>query len=577
MSSELIDFVENLSRKKRGIFLGFKNGKPKFASFEDCASVLGGTRTGKSTGFLIQSIALHPGPVIVTSTRDDLRDATLISRNEVADHFGGEVVELIFNGRKSTNPNVRSVYWDLIGECKTWEDAEDIASVIVNTAITSSKERHWADRAKQLLAPILYIAKFNGLNMEEVNKLFATDKCECFHEDAKSIAEYCESNTESELLLDSGQVASADPFYSFNQIFGEGFAASEELSSIFSTLSGVLSKVKNPPEGVESISIKKIIEGHSTVYIKCKPSQAKGMSPFISAFITTLTESWKAETSHLYRSALDRDKTMLLALDETTNIARIPTLPSMILTSGGDGIQIITCLQSAESAKEIWGDESSIVVEGTNHQIFTKRFGSRTDMSDLSAKLGEHDHDMVSVRIKDGFVFKLGFAEEEDLLFERKMLYKAYESDLSQKKRYQTRVKILDAIIERRRKLNLGYRYQPSPSQNEPYEFLVREIMENTEVVLTTVKAPNVPVSLLWSPPPGKTLVISDAKCHVLDVGASYDHELWKRLIKPFGSQTEEAQVEVEEPEVVSSEIVTAAYDGNPLIDRLIGETYPVL
>lgn len=533
MTQELIDFVKERSENRQGIVLGSKDGMPVFASIQESASILAGTRERKTTGNLIPSVLSHAGPVIVTSTRDDIRDATAGARQAIANHFGGSIVELIFTDTKHGKTLVPINFWDPVEECHTYEDAMEIASSIIDTSMPSPKERHWAERAKTMLSAMLYIAKYNGMNLEELRKLYASDKCVSFQEDALEIAHIVQNEELEDGILHSGQVASDEAYYDLNQIFGDGFAAVEELSSIHSTLSGILSKFKSPDkDSYPSINIDKILEGSGTIYIRCRPSQAQSLSPLISAFITRATEAWIKKTSHLYEAPLDRPCSFLLALDETANIARIPTLPSLINTAGGDGIQIITTIQSLQSARKIWNEEATIVTEGTNHQVFLRRFGSDSEMVNLSLKLGDRDSDMVSYRISPNFLYQVGFAEENDLLLERRMLNDANRADVSWRERYDVRLKTLQEIAERRKVLGLGYRYEPDANTIEPYNFLVKEIMENTEIVLTTVKVPNIPVSVLFAPPQDKALVISGGyNSNFYDIAPSYSTPLWQRFV----------------------------------------------
>ena len=63
-----------------GAFLGLAGGQGVFASREHAVLVLGAPRSGKTSAVVIPSILACPGALVSTSTKTDVRDATVRSR-----------------------------------------------------------------------------------------------------------------------------------------------------------------------------------------------------------------------------------------------------------------------------------------------------------------------------------------------------------------------------------------------------------------------------------------------------------------------------------------------------------------
>ncbi|WP_157695139.1 type IV secretory system conjugative DNA transfer family protein [Nakamurella panacisegetis] len=150
------DQARRLLQDARSIYLGRENSVPLFASSADHSLVLGPPRCGKTSGLLIPSVAVHPGPVVVTSTRADIVSATLAARQEIASRAGSMVATLIFDEPQESRSPRRS--WSVTDGCADWGTALDRANVLAATAIHDEKNGFFRDAARDLLAGCLFAA-----------------------------------------------------------------------------------------------------------------------------------------------------------------------------------------------------------------------------------------------------------------------------------------------------------------------------------------------------------------------------------------------------------------------------------
>lgn len=546
--SKTIDKVEELKESKRAIYLGSAEGNQLYASFEDTVSVLAGTRSRKSTGIIIPSVAVHPGPVIVTSTRNDIRNATLRCRQEIAKHYGGAVQELVFDGDRDGPYVTPLAFWDPVTSASTWQTARRIAGEIVYTAIPpKGDQRHWAARSKSLLASLLYISNFRGYSLYDLKTQYHLDQCRSFWHDALEISQWTKDHyshardTGSEIeppVTDSGLQGCTEAFESLNGLFGDGYVADEELRSIHSTFTSILDEIDAQPRAdFETFDFQSFVESHGCLYIRCDPARQEALAPLISGFVSQLTRSWISATSHLHDQPLDRECTLLLALDETHNVARLPKLPSMIHTSGGDGIQIITTLQSAESAREIWGAAGTALISGTNHKVFTKEFEGNDDLESLSLNLGTHDEDIVVPRIGKRYRYEYGYATETRLLNERVRIEAALNAPHANREYLENLTKLLREIQDERTADKVMNRNDPTTPSELPFQYLLDEILELTEIAKMPVERRNVPRSKLFLSPSDKALVVSHGKPYEVDLVGYFQDPVWKDIIHPVSTR----------------------------------------
>ena len=106
-----------------GAFLGLAGGQGVFASREHAVLVLGAPRSGKTSGVVIPSVLACPGALVSTSTKTDVRDATVRSRARL-----GEVWAFDPTGEADIPSHVRELRWSPVAAASSWDEALHIGA-----------------------------------------------------------------------------------------------------------------------------------------------------------------------------------------------------------------------------------------------------------------------------------------------------------------------------------------------------------------------------------------------------------------------------------------------------------------
>lgn len=322
-SADVVQFALGLAERKQSIPLGRELGILRHASIEDCVSVVGPARSGKSSAVFIPAVVCHPGPVIVTSMRTDVRDAVMRSRKQIAQSVGGAVYELVVDSGIEPSPLASQQRWDLAHGCEDWEVAFDRAGSLVFAAMTGSEEGHWRATGQKILSATMLAGRRNGLDAREIRRKLD-------RRDIADIAAYLSIASEDD-------DDALEAFDALESTMGAGAAAPDELASIYSTLtSQSLGALRyRLPSSLPELSIDDFLRTWGTIFITVRPERAKNIRALIAASIEAVTAQWRK------LSVSQRPPSLLLALDEVANVAPVPSLPQIVTTGGGDGIQAL--------------------------------------------------------------------------------------------------------------------------------------------------------------------------------------------------------------------------------------------
>lgn len=128
--------------------------------------VLGPPRSGKTSSLVVPNVLAAPGPVLATSTKTDVMQATLASRSEL-----GRCWLLDPTGTVPVPPGVNLIRWSPVQASFCWEEALVTARVMTAAARphgSYGESAHWTERAEALLAPVLHAAAVSGQGMRQV-------------------------------------------------------------------------------------------------------------------------------------------------------------------------------------------------------------------------------------------------------------------------------------------------------------------------------------------------------------------------------------------------------------------------
>jgi type IV secretion system protein VirD4 len=514
---KLLDLVGKLAAQQQAIPLGTKDGERIFAKTEECVTVIGPPRSGKTSCVYIPAVALHPGPVVVTSTRTDLRDATLAARQSIAAAWGGEVYELMVDEAIVPAHGTIPVTWDLATGCEVWNVAQDRAASLIAASMNGKDDGHWRGTGQKLLAASLFAGRRNGISDRDIARKLDSRQID----DMGNYLAY-ESEHDDECLNAS---------YALQSVLGEGAAGPEERASIFSTLTArTFAGLRyTRATGASELDPCKILSSYSTLYITVRDTRARYMASWIAAFIEMLAAEWRTVLS------ADRPNSVLLALDEVANVAPAQSLPSIVTAGGGDRLQVLLGFQNPQQASR-WHDEDGlpqdkILLNATSHTVIfpgLADYGFLEGQTRLHGKSIKHDQ---HIRVSRDIAVGPQYATPGRLIDERTRL-EASMSELadSWRNRLAGAVALQEATKFWAERIQLGIK----PRFKDPggARGILHEILTCTSVDLRTERRDSLePSELFLGQSERSVFVRSGSLGETHEMLRHYEDSLWRSII----------------------------------------------
>lgn len=351
-----------------GIYLG--HGERGWVSTgPQCSTlVLGPPRSGKTSSLVIPNILLSEGPVLSTSTKPDVMQATAPSRC-------GEGWSFLYDpsGEVECPPSVERVGWSPITSASNWDAAVVTADAMVSASRLSGQragEHHWTERAGALLSTLLHAAATEQLSMRDVLKWI--DR----HNGVAAL---------EILATNAGADAPATDL-----LAGIVATDSREQSGIWSTASGVLAAYRT--EGALAsthdtpLDLEEFCGGANTLYVCSTGRRQRQFAPLVVAIIGDVRDAAYARS----RNGQAGPPT-LLALDEVANIAPIPDLPAMVSEGAGQGLLVLACLQDLSQARVRWGSAADGFLSLFGTTVVLRGIADTSTLRDISALAGDLD------------------------------------------------------------------------------------------------------------------------------------------------------------------------------------------
>ncbi len=301
--------------------------------------ILGPPRAGKTTSLIIPNVLAANGPVVSTSTKPDVLDATVATRRCI-----GNTMLFDPSGSVSRAEDLHRLRWSPLQSCVTWTGALSMARSLVEVGAssgswgTSAEGTHWTERAQSLLGPLLHAAALEAGDMRTL--LTWVDRRQAL--------------PAQQILAGGERPATA---LARNLLDGIVTTDQRELSGIWSTASGALSGFRSD-EALAATSdpdfdAASFVRSSDTIYIAAPAHLQAQVAPLVVGLIEDIRRATYARAAERWSPPGDRPP-VLLALDEVANIAPLPDLPSMISEGGGQGLVTLACLQDLSQARHRW-------------------------------------------------------------------------------------------------------------------------------------------------------------------------------------------------------------------------------
>jgi type IV secretion system protein VirD4 len=359
----------NLAVNGPELFVGTDGRRLIWAGPQQALLALGPPRSGKTSALVVPNVLAAPGPVLVTSTKPDVLQATLASRSQL-----GRCWLLDPTGTFEAPPGASLVRWSPVQASLLWEEALVTARVMTAAARpqgTYGDSAHWTERAEALLAPLLHASALAGAGMRQVLSWVLRH----------------DLHTPMAVLSTRGKEG-AD--VALDVLAGIAGTEERERSGIFSTAAGSLSAYRSARAlqlaEQSNFDPAHFAVGADTIYV-CAPARYQAlMAPVVVAFL----EQVRAAT---YRTAAEGALRLpvTLVLDEVANVAPLPDLPAMVSEGGGQGLLILACLQDLSQARMRWGPAADGFFSLFGTKVLFPGIGDMRTLDAVSRLAGQTD------------------------------------------------------------------------------------------------------------------------------------------------------------------------------------------
>lgn len=368
-----------------GYLLGRSHGKQVWASVEDSILLIGPPRSGKGLHIVIPAILDAPGAVVTTSTRPDNLTATMRARERV-----GPVA--VFDPQHLAEGVSSGLRWSPIRGCE-----DPLTAMIRATGLAAATELSaggvegggfWEGKTRIALQALLHAAALDHRSPAELFRW----------------------------TLDPSAAAEAVAILTGSPLAATGWADSLEATldadprtrdSIWQGVSLALSALADPrvldavsPGEGEQFDPERFIRDRGTLYLLATGVGAGNSAALVAALVEDLVEAARRMAARSSGARLDPP--LLFALDETGNLAPLPSLPTLMAEGGGTGITTMPVLQSLAQARDKWSENKSAAIwDASIVKIILGGASNSRDLQDLSTLIGERDEFTDSVTLGD--------------------------------------------------------------------------------------------------------------------------------------------------------------------------------
>jgi type IV secretory pathway TraG/TraD family ATPase VirD4 len=367
---------------RRGLF-GSRLTKPIGAGWEFCTVIYAGPRVGKSTSYVMPSIASAPGAVVATSNKRDLVDATRLIRDGLGDVW-------IFDPQRVVGA-AQGWWWNPLRRITQIAHAQDLAQLWIDTsqANNATPDAYFEPAGTQLLAGLLFAA---AVAHKPVTTVFwwLTDPQKA--EEAVEILDPRTSLHAEDLTpparaeLESRRLRYAATAQSIAAVIAQ---PEKQRGGVFGTAMKAVAWMQSPelrywieddtgrrPEFIPST----FATTRDTLY-----SLSREGSGAVAPLVTALTADVLLTTSEL-ASTMPAGRLpvpMLAALDEAANICPWRQLPRLFSFFGSAAMPILAVFQSPAQVRAAFGPDGAAALHSAANARIT--MGGIEDIPHLQA------------------------------------------------------------------------------------------------------------------------------------------------------------------------------------------------
>jgi type IV secretory pathway TraG/TraD family ATPase VirD4 len=362
-----------------GVALGRLGRVQLRATWEDVCLAICAPRSGKTTALAVPTVLDAPGPVIATSNKRDLWDAT---QRRGANHAPG--VELgkhphTFTFDPQNIIGAPQTFWvDLLADVDSVETAERLASQFITTIEDEGRKDLWAPAAKELIAALALAAHHARRTIGDVYRWLSMPK------DTEAV-DTLRAHGYPEVAQGLSRIQTS-PDKTRDSIYITASVAARCLRD-----NTITRWVK--PCSLPRFDPTAFIHSHDTLHLLSKDGGGSA-SPLVAALTDNVLHAGIREAEH---AGGRLDPPLVLVLDEAANVCRIADLPKLYSHLGSRNIFPLTILQSYAQGAAVWGQTGMRELWGASTiKLVGPGADDATFAADLSRLIGDHDVPTVS-------------------------------------------------------------------------------------------------------------------------------------------------------------------------------------
>jgi len=356
--------------------LGTLGGRRLFLEAGHSLLVVGPTQSGKTTGLAVPALLEWDGPVVATSVKTDLLEATGTWRARLGQALVYDPA-CITRCEGPKPARVARACWSPLAGSSTWLGARQMAAGLCSVARAGSgagldDAGFWYATAEKLLAPLLLAASRSGATMTDVVRWVDT-------EETDQVVLVLESAGEREAL----QAAEA----SFSR-------EERQRSSVYTTAETVLAAFADPlvassPMGTQ-LEVDQLVGGSKdTLYLLAPAHEQERLQvPFVCLLRSVLDAAFTASA----RRGTPLDPPLLVVLDEAANVAPLAGLDGLVATASSYGIQVVTLWQDLAQVDARYGVRAATVVNNHRAKLICSGVTDPSTLDQVSRLVGDADH-----------------------------------------------------------------------------------------------------------------------------------------------------------------------------------------
>ena len=345
------------------------------ATWEDMLTVIAGPRTGKTTCYAVPAVLDAPGPVIVTSNKRDIVDATRGAREAAAVASGGSC--WVFDPQGVAGAGARW-WWDPLSYVTDVRSARKLAAVWTNASKEPGDrtDAYFDNAGQELLAQLLLAASSARRQVSQVYR-WLQDPDEEEPVRALAAAGY-------ELAADGLRATIHLPDRQRAGVYGSAARTASFLSD-----PRVLEWVEDPGGKRPQFLPSSLLGSGGTLYSLSREGEGSS-APLVTALTAAVLEAAEAKAAASVGGRLALP--LLAVLDEVANVCRWRELPDLYSHYGSRGIVVLAVLQSWAQGEGCWGEQGMRKLwDASNVKIFAGGVSDLRFLEGLSQLYGEYD------------------------------------------------------------------------------------------------------------------------------------------------------------------------------------------